>query len=204
MPLPYASAQFITSLAKPGTLPETAGPEVAFAGRSNAGKSTTLNKICRRKNLARTSKTPGRTQLINYFEMSNGARLIDLPGYGYAKAPISQKKQWGKLIEYYIQNSPTLNGLVIVMDSRHPMKEGDIQMIQWCEHCNLPMILLLNKIDKLKNSAAARSLQSVKKSVAELSISSTVIPFSASKGTGLDRLHDELDAMFSLRKENIG
>ncbi len=195
MLLHYSSAKYTTSLAKPGTLPEITGPEVAFSGRSNAGKSTTLNKVCRQKRLAKTSKTPGRTQMINYFTLSTGEKLIDLPGYGYAKAPIKQKQAWGRLIEFYLKNSPALRGMVIVMDSRRPLREGDILMINWCEHCEIPMILLLNKIDKLKSNAAASAYQQVKVATKDLSIDTKIIRFSATRGTGLDELHTELDKL---------
>ncbi len=195
MLLPYPSAKYTTSLAKPGTMPEVTGAEVAFAGRSNAGKSTTLNKICRQKSLAKTSKTPGRTQMINYFALSTGEKLIDLPGYGYAKAPLKQKAAWGRLIEFYLQNSPALCGMVIVMDSRRPLREGDILMIEWCEHCEIPMILLLNKIDKLKRNAAVATYQKVKAATENLSMDTKIIQFSATRGTGLEELHAELDKM---------
>jgi len=193
MPQPYASAQFLTSVAKPTGYPHSTGPEIAFAGRSNVGKSSTLNCICRRKSLARTSKTPGRTQLLNFFHLSTGAMLVDLPGYGFAKVPVAQRHQWGRLIEHYLTTRENLRGLVQVTDIRRPLSDYDWRLIEWCSHRQLPLLLLLNKADKLKYGAAQNAILSVRKSLADAPTPITVLPFSAAKATGLEAVHAFLD-----------
>lgn len=193
MSLPYASAQFLTSAAKPGGFPPSTAPEVAFAGRSNVGKSSVLNRLCQQKSLARTSKTPGRTQLINFFQISTGAMLVDLPGYGFAKVPEAQRRQWGRLIEDYLTSRENLRGLVQVTDIRRPLSDYDWQLIEWCYHSELPLLLLLNKADKLKYGATQDAIRSVKKSLEDAPIPLTVLPFSASKGTGIDAVYAHLD-----------
>lgn len=179
-------------MAKPGLLPEITGAEIAFAGRSNAGKSTTLNALCRQNSLARTSKTPGRTQMINYFRLSNGNSLVDLPGYGYAKAPIKERDAWGRLVEFYFNESPALRAVVIVMDIRHPLQDMDWQMIEWCQAGNLPLLLLLNKADKFKRGAAASARLQVIKALKEVDLEIEVMNFSALRKTGLEELQDTL------------
>lgn len=179
-------------MAKPGLLPEITGAEIAFAGRSNAGKSTTLNALCRQNSLARTSKTPGRTQMINYFRLSNGNSLVDLPGYGYAKAPIKERDAWGRLVEFYFNESPALQAVVIVMDIRHPLQDMDWQMIEWCEAGNLPVLLLLNKADKFKRGAAATARLQVVKALKEVDLEIEVMNFSALRKTGLEELQAKL------------
>lgn len=189
----FSSASFQISCASPEQFPPPEGPEVAFAGRSNAGKSSTLNKLCRRKGLAHVSKTPGRTQLINFFELNNGARLVDLPGYGYAKVPEAERRKWGYLIEAYLNHRVSLQGLVIVMDIRHPLTDYDWIMLDWCESAQIPAHILLNKSDKLKRGAIAKTRLEVIKQVSELTNDLTVQSFSASKGEGLEQLQDQLD-----------
>ncbi|HIP69640.1 MAG TPA: YihA family ribosome biogenesis GTP-binding protein [Chromatiales bacterium] len=193
MSQPYASAQFLTSAAKPGGFPPSTAPEVAFAGRSNVGKSSVLNRLCQQKSLARTSKTPGRTQLINFFQLSTGAMLVDLPGYGFAKVPEAQRRQWGRLIEDYLTSRENLKGLVQVTDIRRPLSAYDWQLIEWCYHSELPLLLLLNKADKLKYGATQDAIRSVKKSLEDAPIPLTVLPFSAAKGTGIDAVYAHLD-----------
>ena len=193
MTQPYASAKFLTSAANRGGFPETITPEVAFAGRSNVGKSSALNRLCQQKSLARTSKTPGRTQLINFFQLSTEAMLVDLPGYGFAKVPEAQRRQWGRLIEDYLTSRENLKGLVQVTDIRRPLSEYDWQLIEWCYHRQLPLLLLLNKADKLRYGATQDAIRSVKKSLKDAPMPLTVLPFSASKGTGIEAVHAHLD-----------
>ena len=126
--------------------------------RSNAGKSSAINTLTRTKGLARTSKTPGRTQLINFFELSNGKRLVDLPGYGYAKVPIAMKREWDKHLAEYLQMRQSLAGLVLLMDIRHPLQEFDLQMLNWAAQAGLPVHILLTKSDKLKRGPAQSAL----------------------------------------------
>lgn len=174
-------------------LPEDAGYEVAFAGRSNAGKSSAINVLTDNQQLARTSKTPGRTQLINYFSLDEERRLVDLPGYGYAKVSRQVKNQWDALIDDYLRNRQTLMGLVLLMDCRHPMKEFDTQLIQWCAAANLPLHILLTKSDKLKRGAANNTLMGVKSQLASFNSTATVQLFSALKKSGTDNLVSVLD-----------
>lgn len=188
----FETAEFVTSLVKAGTLPQLRGGEVALAGRSNAGKSSVLNALCNRRNLARASKTPGRTRAINYFRLQSGSTLVDLPGYGYAKASHKEQEAWSQLVNFYLQNSPALMGVVIVMDSRRPLQPGDQQMIEWCAHAMLPTLLLLNKSDKLKRGAMMATKQRVIKEVTGRLASVEVIEFSALKKTGVERTRELL------------
>ena len=134
--------------------PNDDGCEIAFAGRSNAGKSSAINTLTRNKGLARTSKTPGRTQLINFFQLDEGKRLVDLPGYGYAKVPIAMKRKWDKHLAEYLQLRQSLAGLILLMDIRHPLQEFDLQMLNWAAQAGLPVHILLTKSDKLKRGPA--------------------------------------------------
>lgn len=180
---PLKSAQFLVSAARPGQFPDDDRPEIAFAGRSNAGKSSALNRLCEQKGLARISKTPGRTRLINFFELDGGARLVDLPGYGYAKVPPAVKEQWARLIESYLQNRPTLVGLIHIMDVRHPMKPFDEQMLEFAAAIECPVHVLLTKADKLKRGQQARQRQIVRNAVGD---GAGVQLFSAQTGQGAD------------------
>ena len=158
----YHRAIFLISAAKAVQFPNDSAGEVAFAGRSNAGKSSALNTLCQNKSLARTSKTPGRTQLINFFSLDNDRRLVDLPGYGYAKVPLAVRDGWLKLMENYLGYRENLRGLIIIMDIRHPLTNYDWNMLNWCEHYKKPVHILLSKSDKLSRGAAAAALQSVR------------------------------------------
>ncbi|RWU09538.1 YihA family ribosome biogenesis GTP-binding protein [Pseudidiomarina gelatinasegens] len=156
--LNFQPTKFITSAANIRQLPDDTGVEIAFAGRSNAGKSSALNTITRQKALARTSKTPGRTQLINVFEVQPGKRLIDLPGYGYAKVPISVKEKWQQALSEYLQQRESLRGLVLLMDIRHPYRDTDQDLLHWATECEIPILVLLTKADKLKPSQRKSTL----------------------------------------------
>ena len=180
---PLKNAQFLISAARPGQFPEEDHPEVAFAGRSNAGKSSAINRLTEQRNLARTSKTPGRTQLINFFELADGSRLVDLPGYGFAKVPPAVKEKWAKLIDSYLQKRPQLAGIIHIMDVRHPMKPFDEQMLTFAHDIHCPVHILMTKADKLKRGQQARQLQAVKRVLGE---EASVQLFSAESGQGLD------------------
>ncbi|WP_417659308.1 ribosome biogenesis GTP-binding protein YihA/YsxC [Pseudidiomarina sp.] len=156
--LNFQPTKFITSAANIRQLPDDTGVEIAFAGRSNAGKSSALNTITRQKALARTSKTPGRTQLINVFEVQAGKRLIDLPGYGYAKVPITVKEKWQQALSEYLQQRESLRGLVLLMDIRHPYRDTDQDLLHWAAECEIPVLVLLTKADKLKPSQRKSTL----------------------------------------------
>jgi len=161
MPI-FRHAQFETSIAKPVALPPADGPEIAFAGRSNAGKSSAINTLADHTRLAYVSKKPGRTQLLNFFRLPCGARLVDLPGYGYAAVPEKIRRQWQGLIEDYLRTRVNLVGLVLMMDTRHPLTPLDWQMINWFAPSERPIHVLLTKSDKLSRGAASAALNQVR------------------------------------------
>jgi GTP-binding protein len=165
-------------------LPADNGIEVAFAGRSNAGKSSALNTLTNQKSLARTSKTPGRTQLINVFEIAENKRLIDLPGYGFAKVPLEMKKKWQKALGEYLEKRECLKGLVILMDIRHPLKDLDLDLIHWAVDSDLPILVLLTKADKLSQGKAGSEVLQVRKALSSLDADISVQAFSSLKRTG--------------------
>jgi GTP-binding protein len=171
--------------------------EVAFAGRSNAGKSSAINALTNQKSLARISKTPGRTQLINLFPLDENRRLVDLPGYGFAKVHKSIRDQWRGLLSNYIEQRKCLKGVVVMMDCRHPMKELDMQMIEWCVHLKLPVHILMTKSDKLKNGPATAAMLQVRKRIADYP-NVTVQLFSALKRRGIDEVHGKLAEWMAL------
>lgn len=189
----FQQASFVQSATTIKTLPPEDGMEIAFAGRSNSGKSSSLNRICSQKSLARTSKTPGRTQLINFFRLPQGEFLVDLPGYGYAKVPESVKLEWQKFIESYLSNRKTLQGLVLVMDIRHPMTEHDRMLLNWAKVSKLPVHVLLNKSDKLKRGPAKNMFLKVRRELEEYGGHVTVQMFSALKREGLPEVWDQLE-----------
>ena len=189
----YHQAKFFQSASGINSLPPELGFEVAFAGRSNSGKSSSLNKVCQQRSLARTSKTPGRTQLINFFSLPEGRYLVDLPGYGYAKVPEKVKHKWQRFIESYLDTRWTLQGVILVMDIRHPMKDYDRMMLRWAADRQLSVHVLLNKSDKLKRGMTSRALLAVKKELKQYSMPVSVQTFSALKGEGLQELWCVLD-----------
>ncbi len=158
----YHQASFLCAAHTLKQTPEDSGLEVAFAGRSNAGKSSAINVISEQNNLARTSKTPGRTQQIVFFTLDETRRLVDLPGYGYAKVPLSVKQHWQKTLERYLQERHSLRGLIMLMDIRHPFTDYDTHMTQWCLAGHLPLHILLTKADKLSRGKATSTLQQVR------------------------------------------
>lgn len=194
----YHQAKFIKSAPQLGDAPEDVGREVAFAGRSNAGKSSAINTLTRQNALARISKTPGRTQLLNFFEIDDQRRIVDLPGYGYAKVPLAVKKKWHQMIESYLGKRETLCGIVLMMDVRHPLTDFDLQMIEWCKNTQLPLHILLTKADKLNFGAAKNTLLKVQLEIAEVDVAVTIQLFSSLKKTGVDEAHQILDEWFGL------
>ena len=167
-------------------LPPDEGREVAFAGRSNAGKSSALNTLCDQNSLARTSRTPGRTQQMVGFDLGEGLRLIDLPGYGYAKVPADLRAHWQKTLEGYFRSRKSLCGLVMIMDARHPLKELDLQMLEWCRSQDLACHILLTKSDKLSRSEAARTLTAVRKELQAQAFDASIQLYSSSKRLGME------------------
>lgn len=184
----FRGAAFHISVAKPSGLPAPAGAELAFAGRSNAGKSSAINTLVGHTRLAFVSKTPGRTQLINYFRLNNGAFLVDLPGYGYAEVPIAVRKAWTSLLERYLKTRESLVGLVLIMDSRHPLTELDWNMIHWFAPTGKPIHILLTKADKLTRNAQAQALALVRRELADYSGQISVQLFSSLHKTGVDEV----------------
>ena len=189
----YRRAAFFTSAAKFSQCPEDSGWEVAFAGRSNAGKSSAINSLTGNKKLARTSRTPGRTQLINFFTLGKEQRIVDLPGYGYAKVPQKIKDAWNRQLEAYLRERQSLRGLVLLMDCRHPLQAYDQQMIGWGAQADMPMHLLLTKADKLSKGPAKQTLMQVRGKVAHLGDLVTCQLFSALKHQGHEELIEVLD-----------
>lgn len=189
----YNQAKFFKSAQKVSQLPESIA-EVAFAGRSNAGKSSAINTITNIKSLARTSKTPGRTQLLNYFQLEDKYFIVDLPGYGYAKVSHSIQKEWEKSLTKYIETREQLRGVVLIMDIRHPLTEHDRSMIEWVTSYNIPIHILLTKSDKLNRGPAMNVLQDVRRALTEQSDLVTVQLFSSLNGSGVD------DAKFKLNQ----
>ncbi len=182
----YHQIRFVKSVADPTQLPPDVGVEVAFAGRSNVGKSSAINAITQVHRIARTSKTPGRTQLINLFELDPQRRLVDLPGYGYAKVPKAMQAQWQILIGEYMADRETLKGLILVMDIRHPLKDSDWQMIEWCATNDLPLHILLSKADKLKRGPALDTQRSVLKALEKYEVPVSTQLFSSFTNVGVD------------------
>ncbi len=193
--LNYRQASFVKSAARLSQCPDNEGREVAFAGRSNAGKSSALNALTGSNKLARTSKTPGRTQLINFFQVQDDILLVDLPGYGYAKVPEAMKKEWQHHMTDYLERREALVGLVLLMDIRHPMKEFDQMMLNWSVSANLPLHILLTKADKLKQGAAKQVLNKLRQELARFPLVSIQL-FSSLKRTGVDQLAMKLDEWF--------
>lgn len=192
----YQKAHFLLSVAEVKQLPPDEGIEVAIVGRSNSGKSSSLNKLTQIKGLARVSKTPGRTQLLNIFVLDDKRRIVDLPGYGYAKVPLAAKLKWQKTVDAYIRDRECLHGLLLVMDIRHPLKDLDIQLLEYCDHYEIPVHILLNKADKLSRGEVAKTMLKVKAALTGYRNSVTFQAFSALRGTGLSELKALLDQWY--------
>ena len=192
----FNTAQFLISAPSLQQCPPDQGTEIAFAGRSNAGKSSAINSLTQNKKLARTSKTPGCTQLINFFQLQNSPdfRLVDLPGYGYAKVSQAMKKQWQEHLSRYLHERQCLKGLILVMDIRHPMQEFDTMMIDWALQSDMPLHTLLTKSDKLSRGAAQNTLLKFRKEAKDAGVDDFVTgqTFSALSGDGVDQLAKQL------------
>jgi GTP-binding protein len=189
----YRRAKYLTSANHLDQLVEDLGREVAFAGRSNAGKSSALNTIADIGNLARTSKTPGRTQMINFFDIDADRRLVDLPGYGYAKVPERIKKHWEQVLNGYFSKRESLKGVILLVDARHQMKDFDYLMLEYCQHKQIPIHILMTKSDKLKRGAAKSALLNVQKSLKENFSQSSAQLFSSLKKEGVDQVRAIMD-----------
>jgi len=211
MPNPLQGAQFVLAAHRISQLPADQGAEVAFAGRSNAGKSSALNALTNHKGLARTSKTPGRTQQMVAFSLPTAVqvegepplhrRLIDLPGYGYAKVPLEMREHWKREIDAYLHQRRSLRGLVLIVDIRHPLKEFDRMMLEFCFATQLPCHVLLTKADKLSRNQAMQALAALRKQFADAGSHATTQVFSSSAGTGVDEARDAVMALLRMPRE---
>lgn len=177
------SAEFVKSATEPSQYPEGKLPEVAFAGRSNVGKSSLINTIARKKNLARTSSTPGCTRLINFFIVNNEISLVDLPGYGYARAPIASRREWGPMIETYLKHRGSLESVIVILDVRRHLSEQDLTLIDWLRQYEIIPTVVLTKIDKISRSQAKVRQRKIKELLA---LTADPILFSARTGEGKD------------------
>jgi GTP-binding protein len=193
----YPQVRFLKSADSAAAFGDDSGAEVAFAGRSNSGKSSALNAIVRRNDLARTSKTPGRTQLVNLFEIEPGRRLADLPGYGFARVPPAMRAEWRRLMEAYFTHRESLAGLIIIVDTRRGFGESDQMMLEYAGARGRPVHVLLTKADKLSRNEGRATLQ---KTRAELGARATVQLFSAVSGEGVDAAQGALDALLGGRR----
>lgn len=189
------STVFIKSATKPAHYPESALPEIAFAGRSNVGKSSLINVLVNRKKLVRTSSTPGRTQLINFFDVNESFTLVDLPGYGFAKVPLAVKRQWGPMMETYLSSRANLQGVVLIMDIRRTPRDEDLQMLAWLRTFSVPPLLVVTKCDKVSKNERERQMGLIAK---ELAVSkSELIPFSALSREGLDEIWIRIEKLLA-------
>ncbi len=188
----YSEARFLTSANRPAQFLPDVGVEVAFAGRSNAGKSSAINAITNRRQLARTSRTPGRTQLVNFFHLAAGERIVDLPGYGFARVTEAMQAHWRELLETYFRSRGSLRGLFLTVDSRRGLGPLDLQMLDWCTALERPVHVLLTKADKLNRAEAAAALRAA---VAAVAAGVTVQLFSATAGDGVELARARLREM---------
>ena len=184
----FKKTEFVFGVTNYKNLPEDSGFEILLAGRSNAGKSSALNTLTDNKKLARISKTPGRTTEINFFKVNENLKLLDLPGYGFAKSSKAKKQDWGPLLGQYFQKRQALTAVIIFMDIRHPLKEGDWDMIQLCRDFNVPFLPVLTKSDKLSNNKIATAIKNVKTKIHEVD----ALAISSQNGTGFDKFSGEI------------
>ena len=196
----FTNAMFIGSFPSHKGLPSDLGDEIAFCGRSNSGKSSVINALTNNKKLAKTSKTPGRTQSINLFCLKNNEnkRLIDLPGYGYAKVSKSTRTEWGLIIDEYLNSRKSLKGLVVIMDIRHPFKDSDKILINWSKKTKTPLLVILNKADKLSKNQSRIELEKSKKLMKEISVDFEITAFSSKDLNGLNELRKSLERLLLL------
>jgi GTP-binding protein len=194
---PLRGAAFVLAAHRVDQLPADTGAEVAFAGRSNAGKSSAINALADQGALARTSKTPGRTQQLVVFALPDGRRLVDLPGYGYAKVPPSLRQHWKQEIDAYLRNRESLRGLVLIADIRHAPAAFDRQMLAFCAAIELPCLMLLSKADKLSRAQARTRQREVEAEIAKEGGRVQLIPFSATAGTGVPEAHAAVAALLA-------
>ncbi len=196
----FQQARFLLSAAKVGDFPPEAGPEIAFAGRSNVGKSSAINALAQRRRLAFSSKTPGRTQTINFFALGSAGRLADLPGYGYASVPQAMRAGWDALIGGYLQQRGSLAGVVLLMDARHPLTRNDRQFLEWLRPAQAPLLVLLSKADKLSRAERARTLAQTRAALAGMALDAQVQVFSSASGDGVAEARALLERWLANKK----
>ncbi len=193
------TTEFVLSVAQPSQLPQPTLPEIAFAGKSNVGKSTLINSLLNRKNLVKTSSTPGKTRLLNFFLINQKFHLVDLPGYGYAKVSRSMKEEWSKLIENYLSNRSALKVVILIIDIRHGPNEGDLQLKQWLDYYQIPSIIVANKVDKLKRNEIVKQL---KKTQEALQLTKPPIQHSSLKRIGRNEIWLALTPFLGLSSDD--
>ena len=200
----FQNAKFFTTVNHLKDLPDT-GAEIAFVGRSNAGKSSAINTLCNHVRLAYVSKTPGRTQHINFFELANGEFMVDLPGYGYAEVPEAVRRHWVELLGDYLQTRRQLIGLILIMDCRHPLKPFDIRMLDFFAQTGRPVHILLSKADKLSKNDQIKTLSSVKKSLKPFMERQEVSVqlFSSLKKHGIEEVNEVVGTWFTRYQEQV-
>jgi GTP-binding protein len=191
------SASYVKSVCDSKTLPTDGLPEIAFAGRSNVGKSSALNRLVNVKGLAKISSTPGKTRMINFFLINQQLYFVDLPGYGYAKAPKSMQRNWGKLVEDYLKNRENLKGTVLLIDSRRGLSEQDLQLVEWLDFYGIRKLIVLTKKDKLSKSALAESVKNTGEALS--SESDSIVSFSAKTSEGRDKILDWIQQVIKNR-----
>ena len=197
---PLQQARFLLSAAAVTDFPPEAGPELAFAGRSNVGKSSAINALAKRKRLAFSSKTPGRTQTINFFDLGEMGRLADLPGYGYASVPQALQSSWDSLIGGYLMERQTLAAVVVLMDARHPLTKNDRHFLEWLRPVHVPRLVLLSKADKLSRAERAKTLAATRAALDAAALTSLVQMFSSTSGEGLDEARSQLESWLQNKK----
>jgi GTP-binding protein len=190
----FSKAEFIASVGKLPELPAQGAPEIVFAGRSNVGKSSAINALVQRRRLAFVSKTPGRTQTINFFSLGDEARLVDLPGYGYARVPHEVKAQWDALVGGYLANRASLVGIVLIMDIRHPFRPADERLLSWVVPLERPVLLLLSKADKLSASARRAAEAAARRRLAGLALDAEALAFSSLRNEGIEEARVKIAA----------
>lgn len=196
-----SSVTYVGSFRLLQQLPQQRLPEIAFAGRSNVGKSSLLNCLVQRKNLARTSSTPGKTRSLNYYAVADALYLVDLPGYGYAHVPQQERQEWKKLLESYFENNGFLQGVVLIVDSRHPLSPMDREMIAWLSRLQLPTLAVATKIDRLPRSQAKHRWQLLEQEIRQLGVEG-LIPFSAVTKQGRKELWRAIHQLIERRSEH--
>lgn len=198
----FSQTRFLTSAVGPAGFPPEDRPEIAFAGRSNVGKSSAINALANHKRLAFASKTPGRTQTINFFELGSAGRLVDLPGYGYAAVPEAMRAQWDALVGGYLGNRGCLAAVVVLMDIRHPLKDHDLHLFEWLRPLDTRLLVLLTKADKLSRTAAAATQAKVQGTLRAKAIHAEVMLFSAPRKLGVDEARSLLQDWLEQAAEN--